>query len=124
MWTTKIRRSAFSANDFFEPLPVRPSHHRMLGVRLAWPPTSRFAPDRCYGHLPHLRGSRRARGRGMNYRHGYHAGNFADVVKHVALVAILLHLKKKDTAFSVIDSHGGRGVYDLAGAEAVRTGEA
>ena len=60
----------------------------------------------------------------MNYRHGYHAGNFADVVKHVALVAILLHLLKKDTAFSVIDSHAGRGVYDLAGEQAARTGEA
>ena len=60
----------------------------------------------------------------MNYRHGYHAGNFADVVKHVALVAILIHLKKKDTSFSVIDSHAGRGRYDLAGGEAVRTGEA
>ena len=60
----------------------------------------------------------------MNYRHGYHAGNFADVVKHVALVAILTSLKKKDTAFSVIDSHAGRGIYDLAGAEALRTGEA
>jgi 23S rRNA (adenine2030-N6)-methyltransferase len=60
----------------------------------------------------------------MNYRHGYHAGNFADVVKHVALVAILIHLKKKDTDFSVIDSHAGRGSYDLEGAEASRTGEA
>ena len=60
----------------------------------------------------------------MNYRHGYHAGNFADVVKHIALVAILLHLKKKDTAFSVVDSHGGRGAYDLAGEQAGKTGEA
>jgi 23S rRNA (adenine2030-N6)-methyltransferase len=60
----------------------------------------------------------------MNYRHGYHAGNFADVVKHVALVAILLHLRKKDTGFSVIDSHAGRGSYDLAGEQAARTGEA
>jgi len=60
----------------------------------------------------------------MNYRHGYHAGNFADVVKHVALVAILQYLKKKDTAFSVIDSHAGRGIYDLAGDQAARTGEA
>src|SRR5690348_2297753 len=60
----------------------------------------------------------------MNYRHGYHAGNFADVVKHIALVAILLHLKKKDTAFAVIDSHAGRGRYDLRGAEAGKTGEA
>jgi 23S rRNA (adenine2030-N6)-methyltransferase len=60
----------------------------------------------------------------MNYRHGYHAGNFADVVKHLALVAILLHLRKKDTAFSVVDSHAGRGAYDLNGAEAGKTGEA
>ena len=60
----------------------------------------------------------------MNYRHGYHAGNFADVVKHVALVAILLHLRKKDTGFSVVDSHAGRGSYDLAGEQAARTGEA
>ncbi len=60
----------------------------------------------------------------MNYRHGFHAGNFADVVKHVALVAILQHLRKKDTGFSVIDSHAGRGSYDLAGDQAARTGEA
>jgi 23S rRNA (adenine2030-N6)-methyltransferase len=60
----------------------------------------------------------------MNYRHGYHAGNFADVVKHLALVAILQHLKKKETAFSVVDSHAGRGVYDLTGEDAAKTGEA
>jgi 23S rRNA (adenine2030-N6)-methyltransferase len=60
----------------------------------------------------------------MNYRHGYHAGNFADVVKHIALIAILQHLKKKDAAFSVVDSHAGRGLYDLSAAEAGKTGEA
>jgi 23S rRNA (adenine2030-N6)-methyltransferase len=60
----------------------------------------------------------------MNYRHGYHAGNFADVVKHIALVAILSHLKKKDAPFAVIDTHGGRGAYDLAGEQAQKTGEA
>jgi 23S rRNA (adenine2030-N6)-methyltransferase len=60
----------------------------------------------------------------VNYRHGYHAGNFADVVKHIALVAILLHLRKKDTAFLVVDSHGGRGAYDLSGEQAARTVEA
>ena len=60
----------------------------------------------------------------MNYRHGYHAGNFADVIKHIALVAILLHLRKKDAGFSVVDSHAGRGAYDLAGGEAAKTGEA
>jgi 23S rRNA (adenine2030-N6)-methyltransferase len=60
----------------------------------------------------------------MNYRHGYHAGNFADVVKHIALVAVLLHLKKKDTGFAVVDSHAGRGLYDLTGTQAGKTGEA
>lgn len=60
----------------------------------------------------------------MNYRHAYHAGNFADVVKHVALVAILKHLRMKDTAFAVIDTHAGRGLYDLTSEEATRTGEA
>ncbi len=60
----------------------------------------------------------------MNYRHGYHAGNFADVVKHLALVAILAHLKKKETPFAVIDTHAGRGSYDLSGEHAAKTGEA
>jgi 23S rRNA (adenine2030-N6)-methyltransferase len=60
----------------------------------------------------------------MNYRHGYHAGNFADVVKHAALVAVLRHLRKKDTAFSVIDTHAGRGLYDLRDAASIATGEA
>ena len=60
----------------------------------------------------------------MNYRHEYHAGNFADVVKHLALVAILLHLKKKDAPFAVIDTHAGRGLYRLRGEKASRTGEA
>lgn len=60
----------------------------------------------------------------VNYRHAYHAGNFADVVKHLALVALIAHLKKKDKAFRVIDTHAGRGLYDLSGDEAKRTGEA
>jgi 23S rRNA (adenine2030-N6)-methyltransferase len=60
----------------------------------------------------------------VNYRHAYHAGNFADVVKHIALVAVLLHLKKKDKPFRVIDSHAGRGLYDLGSEQAERTGEA
>src|SRR6266566_253411 len=59
----------------------------------------------------------------MNYRHAYHAGNFADVLKHAALVSVLLHLRKKDTPFAVIDTHGGRGLYDLSGAEAQKTAE-
>ena len=60
----------------------------------------------------------------MNYRHAYHAGNFADVVKHLALTCVLLHLRKKETPFAFIDSHAGRGRYDLAADEAARTGEA
>jgi 23S rRNA (adenine2030-N6)-methyltransferase len=60
----------------------------------------------------------------VNYRHAYHAGNFADVVKHLALVSLLTHLKKKDKGFRVIDTHAGRGLYDLSGDEAARTGEA
>jgi 23S rRNA (adenine2030-N6)-methyltransferase len=59
----------------------------------------------------------------MNYRHGFHAGNFADVMKHVLLTRLLVHLLKKDTAFRVIDTHAGIGLYDLAGEQAERTGE-
>ena len=60
----------------------------------------------------------------MNYRHAYHAGNFADCLKHAALVAVLLHLRKKETPFAVIDTHGGRGLYDIGGEQAKKTGEA
>jgi len=60
----------------------------------------------------------------MNYRHSYHAGNFADVVKHLAEVAVLTHLAKKDAPFAAIDSHAGRGLYDLGAEEARKTGEA
>ncbi|MEZ5781851.1 MAG: 23S rRNA (adenine(2030)-N(6))-methyltransferase RlmJ [Rhizobiaceae bacterium] len=59
----------------------------------------------------------------MNYRHIYHAGNFADVVKHAVLARIIEYLKKKDAAFRVIDTHAGRGIYDLSSAEAQKTGE-
>jgi 23S rRNA (adenine2030-N6)-methyltransferase len=59
----------------------------------------------------------------MNYRHAFHAGNFADVVKHAVLARILLHLREKPAAFRVIDTHAGAGVYDLAGVEAGKTGE-
>jgi 23S rRNA (adenine2030-N6)-methyltransferase len=59
----------------------------------------------------------------MNYRHAFHAGNFADVVKHVVLTRVLAHLLKKDTAFRAIDTHAGLGRYDLGGDEAGRTGE-
>jgi 23S rRNA (adenine2030-N6)-methyltransferase len=60
----------------------------------------------------------------MNYRHAFHAGNFADVAKHLALVFVLGHLRKKDAPFAAIDTHAGRGAYDLDGEDARRTGEA
>lgn len=59
----------------------------------------------------------------MNYRHAFHAGNFADVMKHALLVRLLLHLRRKDTPFRVIDTHAGIGLYDLSGEQAERTGE-
>jgi len=59
----------------------------------------------------------------MNYRHAFHAGNFADVIKHAVLTRILVHLLGKPAAFRVIDTHAGAGVYDLTGDEASRSGE-
>jgi 23S rRNA (adenine2030-N6)-methyltransferase len=59
----------------------------------------------------------------MNYRHAFHAGNFADVIKHVVLARILVHLRDKPQPFRVIDTHAGAGRYDLAGPDANRTGE-
>jgi 23S rRNA (adenine2030-N6)-methyltransferase len=60
----------------------------------------------------------------MNYRHGYHAGNFADVLKHAALCELLRLLLSKDKKLFVLDTHAGAGGYDLAGKLAERTGEA
>jgi 23S rRNA (adenine2030-N6)-methyltransferase len=59
----------------------------------------------------------------MNYRHAYHAGNFAEVVKHATLARVVAHLKEKPAAFRILDTHAGAGLTDLAGPEASRTGE-
>ena len=59
----------------------------------------------------------------MNYRHAFHAGNFADVFKHVLLIELLDALKAKPAAFCYVDSHAGRGMYRLGTGEAERTGE-
>ncbi|MFO1507144.1 MAG: 23S rRNA (adenine(2030)-N(6))-methyltransferase RlmJ [Lysobacterales bacterium] len=59
----------------------------------------------------------------MNYRHAFHAGNFADVVKHAILVALLRRLAEKESAFTYFETHAGSGHYDLRGNEAQRTGE-
>jgi 23S rRNA (adenine2030-N6)-methyltransferase len=59
----------------------------------------------------------------MNYRHAYHAGNFADVFKHAILTRVLIHLREKAAPFRVIDTHAGEGLYDLSGPESIRSGE-
>jgi 23S rRNA (adenine2030-N6)-methyltransferase len=59
----------------------------------------------------------------MNYRHAFHAGNFADVIKHLVLVRILTYLQDKPAPFRVIDTHAGAGLYDLTSDEARRGGE-
>jgi 23S rRNA (adenine2030-N6)-methyltransferase len=59
----------------------------------------------------------------MNYRHAFHAGGFADVIKHIVLVRMLSYLQDKPAAFRVIDTHAGAGVYDLTSEEARRGGE-
>ncbi len=59
----------------------------------------------------------------MNYRHAFHAGNFADVLKHVVLMMLVEHLKKKSAPFFYLDTHAGRGLYDLSESQAQRSGE-
>jgi len=60
----------------------------------------------------------------MNYRHAFHAGNFADLVKHATLLLMLREMTKSAEPLTVIDTHGGAGAYDLTGDMAVRSGEA
>lgn len=60
----------------------------------------------------------------MNYRHAFHAGNNADVVKHALLIALVRALQLKPSALTFVDTHAGCGLYDLGGEEAQRTGEA
>ena len=59
----------------------------------------------------------------MNYRHAFHAGGFADVIKHIVLVRILTYLQEKPAACRVIDTHAGAGVYELTSDEAQRGAE-
>jgi 23S rRNA (adenine2030-N6)-methyltransferase len=59
----------------------------------------------------------------VNYRHAFHAGNFADVLKHAVLMRILAHLARKDAAFRAVDTHAGDGFYSLRADAALRTGE-
>ena len=59
----------------------------------------------------------------MNYRHAFHAGNFADVVKHATYAWVLARLAEKPKPFAVLDTHAGLGEYDLDADQATRTGE-
>jgi 23S rRNA (adenine2030-N6)-methyltransferase len=59
----------------------------------------------------------------MNYRHAFHAGNHADVLKHVVLMMLVEHLRKKAAPFFYLDTHAGGGVYDLSLGESQRSGE-
>jgi 23S rRNA (adenine2030-N6)-methyltransferase len=59
----------------------------------------------------------------MNYRHAFHAGNHGDVLKHAILARVLAYLTQKVSPLAVLDAHAGIGRYDLAGAEAFKTGE-
>ncbi|MCL4170055.1 UNVERIFIED_CONTAM: hypothetical protein GTU68_027642 [Idotea baltica] len=59
----------------------------------------------------------------LSYRHSFHAGNFADVLKHIVLLEITSHLLKKDKPFDYIDTHAGAGMYDLHSYEACKLGE-
>jgi 23S rRNA (adenine2030-N6)-methyltransferase len=60
----------------------------------------------------------------LNYRHAFHAGNFADLVKHAALLQLLAAMREKGGPLTVVDTHAGRGLYDLGGEDARRSGEA
>ncbi|HYD44328.1 MAG TPA: 23S rRNA (adenine(2030)-N(6))-methyltransferase RlmJ [Phenylobacterium sp.] len=60
----------------------------------------------------------------MNYRHAFHAGNFADIVKHAALTHLLAGVADRPGSMSIVDTHAGAGLYDLAGAEAQKAREA
>ncbi|MEI6483805.1 MAG: 23S rRNA (adenine(2030)-N(6))-methyltransferase RlmJ [Betaproteobacteria bacterium] len=60
----------------------------------------------------------------FSYRHAYHAGNHADVLKHTVLVAVMKHLALKEVGFTAIDTHAGAGMYRLDSADANQSGEA
>ena len=59
----------------------------------------------------------------MNYRHAFHAGNHADVLKHLVISRIIALLSRKEAPLAYLDSHAGVGLYDLQGDQATRTGE-
>lgn len=59
----------------------------------------------------------------LSYQHGFHAGNFADVIKHISLTRLLAYLKLKDKPFFYLETHSGKGLYNLKDKQAEKTGE-
>lgn len=74
-------------------------------------------------HLTRLKMSNSGNNNRLEYQHGYHAGNYADVVKHSILIMLLEHMKKKKTPFMYVDTHAGAGSYPLESKEALQLGE-
>ena len=60
----------------------------------------------------------------LSYQHGYHAGNFADVIKHITLTSLLDYMTHKEKPLFYLETHAGRGIYDLQDKQALKTGEA
>ena len=89
-----------------------------------WEPVSRLREARFGGRRKVGEDHARTPAFTMNYRHAYHAGNFADVVKHAVLCRVLVYLREKPAAFRVIDTHAGAGLYRLDGDYAGTSGEA
>src|SRR5580700_3289873 len=110
------------------PLRIRPCRHTTTGAPAAGPGYTRLksrrpswlsnqysaALMRSTIHNDDCRDLTTLRAFSMKYRHGCHAGNFADVHKHVALLALLRALQGKDKGFLYLDTHAGRGSYDLS----------
>ena len=59
----------------------------------------------------------------LSYRHAFHAGNHADILKHISLVCVLESMIKKDKNFTAIDTHAGAGIYTLDDERSLKTGE-
>ncbi|HEO1465208.1 TPA: 23S rRNA (adenine(2030)-N(6))-methyltransferase RlmJ, partial [Legionella pneumophila] len=59
----------------------------------------------------------------LSYQHGYHAGNFADVIKHITLTRLLTYLTHKDKPLFYLETHSGRGIYDLKDRQSLKTEE-
>ncbi|RMM03743.1 Ribosomal RNA large subunit methyltransferase J, partial [Pseudomonas amygdali pv. eriobotryae] len=100
--------------------------HKGAGVSRKFPSNERdesrkFVTNSC--SLLRFAKLRSLPGAAMNYRHAYHAGNHADVFKHLTLTRLIALMARKEQPFAYLDTHAGLGLYDLKGDQATRTGE-